>query len=139
MNFSDLFAQAITPVTLISGVGLLLLSMVNRYSHITSKARSLYKELKQNSNVTSKETVQTLLRRCTQLRNAIICLLMTVALSGSMIALLVIAQWTGLHLDILMWTVLLLAILFLLIALFLFARDFKVSLQALRIDLGKYD
>ena len=38
--FSGMLANSLTPITLISGVGLMLLCMVARYNHPTSTARS---------------------------------------------------------------------------------------------------
>jgi hypothetical protein len=136
MNIAEVFSQALAPITLISGVGLLLLSMVNRYSHITSKARSLYKETKRDSQLTSVESVNTLLRRCTRLRNAILSLLMTVALAGVLVVLMLLDTWLKWSMENAIWPILLMSVMFLLLGLFLFALDFKGSLQSLRNDLA---
>lgn len=40
-SFAALLIQSITPVTLISGVGLMLLCMTARYNHTTDRVRQL--------------------------------------------------------------------------------------------------
>ena len=39
--FADLLTNSLTPITLISGVGLMLLCMVARYNHTTDRVREL--------------------------------------------------------------------------------------------------
>ena len=43
-SFNELLASALAPITLISGVGLLMLSMSARYNHATSRIRLLMNE-----------------------------------------------------------------------------------------------
>ena len=43
-EFDPILQATLTPVALISGVGLLLLSMVNRYNHALDRTRQLLKE-----------------------------------------------------------------------------------------------
>ena len=40
-SFNELLASALAPITLISGVGLLMLSMSARYNHATSRIRQI--------------------------------------------------------------------------------------------------
>lgn len=42
-SFAALLTNSITPVTLISGVGLMLLCMTARYNHTTDRVRQLLK------------------------------------------------------------------------------------------------
>lgn len=42
--FNELLASALAPITLISGVGLLMLSMSARYNHATTRIRLLMNE-----------------------------------------------------------------------------------------------
>lgn len=45
-ELTRILQTAISPVALISGVGLLVLAMTNRFSHMTDRARALSKQLK---------------------------------------------------------------------------------------------
>ncbi len=47
VEFSATLSDALAPVTLISGVGLLLVSMSARYCHATSRIRQLLAERKE--------------------------------------------------------------------------------------------
>ena len=49
VEFSATLSDALAPVTLISGVGLLLVSMSARYCHATSRIRQLLAERKEES------------------------------------------------------------------------------------------
>ena len=40
-EFNSIVAQALTPITLISGVGILMLCMTARYNHATERIRQL--------------------------------------------------------------------------------------------------
>ena len=52
VEFSATLSDALAPVTLISGVGLLLVSMSARYCHATSRIRQLLAERKEESEDT---------------------------------------------------------------------------------------
>lgn len=136
MNSAEIFAQALTPITLISGVGLLLLSMVNRYNHLTTRARGLFKECKNDSQLSSPESVKRLLIRCKGIRDAILSLLMTVALAGLLVLLMVLERYLALSLAYVIWPILILSVSFLLLGIYWFAKDFKHSLIILRLDLS---
>lgn len=41
--FQEVLSSALTPITLISGVGMLILCMTNRYSHCMDRIRGLVK------------------------------------------------------------------------------------------------
>ena len=46
VTYAATLSNALTPITLISGVGLLLLAMSARYNHTTDRVRQLLKERK---------------------------------------------------------------------------------------------
>ena len=47
-ELTKILPTVLSPVILISGVGLLILAMANRFTHVTSLARSLSEEFNQN-------------------------------------------------------------------------------------------
>ena len=55
VEFSATLSDALAPVTLISGVGLLLVSMSARYCHATSRIRQLLNE-KKNPKISMKKS-----------------------------------------------------------------------------------
>ena len=56
VEFSATLSDALAPVTLISGVGLLLVSMSARYCHATSRIRQLLAERKKNPKISMKKS-----------------------------------------------------------------------------------
>ena len=55
-SFNELLASALAPITLISGVGLLMLSMSARYNHATSRIRLLMNARTSTMKSTSSST-----------------------------------------------------------------------------------
>lgn len=136
-DFVPVLQTAVGPVILISGVGLLLLSMTNRYGRVIDRARDLTKQLRA-SGVQDRHRfvaeIDILLRRASGLRAMITC----AAGSALSAAVLVGTLFLGvlLHWDAsLVVAVLFLASLGLLcLALLLFLFDLRVSLNALRME-----
>lgn len=52
--FQDMLVNALTPITLISGVGLLMLCMTTRYNHATDRIRQLIKNVRTAAGATSR-------------------------------------------------------------------------------------
>ena len=74
---------SISPCILISGAGLLLLSMTNRLSRPIERIRHLCDFIKshpQQDNASAKEQIAILYKRCEHLRAAIVCNTLTIAL-----------------------------------------------------------
>ena len=51
LSYAVTLSDALTPITLISGVGLLLLAMTARYNYTTDRVRALLKERRQKAPV----------------------------------------------------------------------------------------
>ncbi|MCS7283325.1 MAG: DUF2721 domain-containing protein [Anaerolineae bacterium] len=129
---------SISPVALISGVGLLLLMMTNRLGRVVDRARLLARE--RSTLATGHERlslqIQILLLRADLLRKAIVF----AAFSALFAAVLVITMFlAGLFRWGIAWLISLLFIACmgcLIISLVFFIRDLNHSLTALRIDVG---
>lgn len=143
MNLSDLIPilqSAIGPVILVSGVGLLLLSMTNRYGRVIDRARLLTREMRGLSEVRERsnlaDQLRVLLRRARIIRAAIAMAASSVLLA----ALLVIALFLEAMLRLpyaLPVAILFIACLSCLIgSLALFLADINLSLKALKVDVG---
>lgn len=130
---------AITPVILISGVGLLLLTMTNRFGRIIDRTRQLSRELRaaigeDNERIIAQLTI--LLRRARLARAAI-------ALAGFSVlcaAVLIIALFgvALLHLELAFFIsgLFVSCMLCLIASLIFFIADINISLAALRLEVG---
>jgi hypothetical protein len=132
---------SISPVALISGIGLLLLTMTNRLARTIDRSRLLSREMK---HATGEEQaiytaeINILYRRARLLQRAIACAAATAFLA----ALIVVCLFGGylFHLQPYRLVILLfaLSLVFLIVSLGLFLHDLTLALQAFKLDVGKY-
>jgi len=137
--FEKVLSAAVTPLVLISGVGLILLSLVNRYSHALDRTRQLHNTATENNELylRRQKQVSHMYRRCNILKNSIGFLVLSVACSGIIILLSVIQLVTGVNFDNFKTAFLFTGILTLVISILLFFLDIRLSMNALYIELGK--
>jgi hypothetical protein len=130
---------AIGPVILISGVGLLLLSMTNRLGRAIDRARILRGEWSQAEPAVQKRThaqLQILWRRSDTLRKSIILASLSLLLAACLIITLFAAallRWDAGGVIILLFTGCLAALIG---SLLLFIWDVNQALAALRLELA---
>lgn len=131
--------MAIGPVILISGVGLLLLSMTNRFGRVVDRARALHlasHSMQQPDHSRRNAQLQILHRRADLLRRAIILALVSILLAALLIVALFFAALLRLDSG---WPVLLLFIgclAALIGSLIAFIGDINQSLLALKMESG---
>jgi hypothetical protein len=155
MRFSELIPviqMAVGPVILISGVGLLLLSMTNRFARVIDRSRALAAALRDlpqnNAHATTQTTasrerlalqLQMLRRRANLLRTSITLATISVLLA----ALLVITIFITALLQsdsALAVIIFFLACMFLLIlSLIFFLQDLNLSLEAMKLDVAELE
>jgi hypothetical protein len=129
---------AVGPVILISGVGLLLLSMTNRLGRAIDRARILRGEWTQAEPAVQKRThaqLQILWRRADTLRKSIILASLSLLLAACLIITLFAAallRWDAGGVIVCLFTGCLAA---LIVSLVLFIWDVNQSLAALRLEL----
>jgi Protein of unknown function (DUF2721) len=137
-QFVSAFQTVISPVVLISGIGMLVLSMTNRYSHGTNRVRALADEWKRG-DVAARERlvpqIRLLERRLHSLRNAISLAVGSVLLVALLIITLLAGYLAGTSFRALIVVLFGLSLLFLVVSLVLFVRDTGESLAALRHEL----
>lgn len=132
---------AISPVVLVSGIGLLILSMTNRFAHTTDRIRILLKslhddtEFDQQSYHRLKSQIRILYRR-----SRILLLSISLALGSILfVSLLVTALFTTFFVNIdLQGTVIMLfavSLLCLVASIVLFIQDMSLALKALTEEL----
>ena len=142
MQFNELMSilqAAVSPVILISGVGLLLLSMTNRFGRVLDRSRQLG-DAQRNALPQERKRLglqlEILIRRARLLRSAIGFATLSVLVAAILVITLFLTAF--LHVEV----VLLSAILFiaclvsLIISLLAFLQDINLSLAALKLELG---
>ncbi|MBC8478585.1 DUF2721 domain-containing protein [bacterium] len=144
MRVEDLTAilqLSITPVALISGVGLLLLSMTNRLARTIDISRNLDRELQQaapENLVPIQVQIRILYNRSRYLRCAI-SLALTSILFASLIIFCLFAisylQWQLNHLVMSFWG---LGIICLVLSIIYFIHDITLTLRALKLNLQQH-
>jgi hypothetical protein len=130
---------AIGPVILISGVGLLLLTMTNRLGRTIDRARILYEKLRSEALAEQDRTraqLRILQRRASIIRLAIILATVSILLAALLIISLFFAALLRLDVG---WLIMLSfsgCLLALIGSLLTFIRDVNQSLLALKLELG---
>lgn len=131
---------AIGPVILISGVGLLLLTMTNRLGRVIDRSRILSSELRQADEADRapmRSQLDILSRRARLIQLAISLASISVLLASILVIVLFLTalfQWEDAWLITALFIGCMLALIGSLIA---FIRDINLSLVALRLELGE--
>ena len=131
---------AIGPVVLISGVGLLLLSMTNRLGRTIDRTRALSRELRAqppNAREPLVEQLKILSRRALLMRRAIILASVSALFAGTLIIVLFLFSLFDFGIAWLVGVLFICCMLCLIVSLVLFIMDVNQSLVAVRLDLGE--
>ena len=129
VEFSATLSDALAPVTLISGVGLLLVSMSARYCHATSRIRQLLAERKEESEDFHEEIDQS--KRASLLKTGILTLMISAAFSSLQVLVIVIERLFSLDLSLMKSTMLLASVIFIVISSCIYVSEVQVSVKAL--------
>lgn len=130
--------DAIGPVILISGVGLLLLTMTNRLGRAIDRARQLKNELAARNGHAREQTlaqVAVLYRRAGIIRLSIILAASSAALAAGLMVVLFLNGLLQTSLDLLIGVLFIACLGALLGSLVAFICDINLSLQALKLEL----
>ena len=129
---------AVGPVILISGVGLLLLSMTNRFGRLIDRSRQLAHELRtagEEERVGLVAQVRILTARAQIVRLAIALAATSILLASLLIILLFLAALLGLDVAVLLSLVFIACMACLIASLVLFLRDINFSLHAFKLEI----
>lgn len=136
------FLQAcITPVAMISGVGLLLLTITNRMARTIDRTRQLINELDKEGCLRYEEKFQEVkifIQRSQLLRTSIAFIMIGMISSCLIIPLLFIMSFTPIDLRMLGYTFFLVSIASMLTAFVYFFRDVLWSLKAIKLEAKDY-
>jgi hypothetical protein len=131
--------MAIGPVILISGVGLLLLTLTNRYGRTIDRSRQLMGDLRECSEADRQRLqgqVEILYRRARLLRLSILLAGVSVLLASLLIIVLFLTAWWKLEVGLLLSLLFAACMVSLIGSLAAFIRDINLSLGALKLELG---
>ena len=140
-SFIHFLQACITPVALISGVGLLLLTITNRLGRTIDRTRRLVDELNAGGGRKAREKeneIRILYRRSRYLRISIGTMVISVISSSLIIPLLFFMTLMDLDLRIIGYPLFVLSILSILISLIYFFMDVRLSLHALKLEVRVY-
>ena len=136
--FIHFLQSSITPVALISGVGLILLSLTNRLARTIDRSRQLISELRDSDalrKITIQKELEILHRRNRYLKSAMGGISFSILTSSLMIPALLIMNLTSVDLNIIGSLLLVLSVGGIISAsIFLFA-DVSLTLKALEIEM----
>jgi len=138
--FTKLLQLSISPIVVISAVGLLLLSVTNRLGRAIDRARALVKELDEGGGNTgeSRGQLRVIVRRCGLLRFSISLIIGSIFASCMMILLLFALIFWGAPVEVAILTVFGLNIACLLGSVLGFLADIWLSLSALKIVVARH-
>ena len=131
---------AVSPVVLISGVGLLLLTMTNRLGRIVDRARSLAMRLKDAGSEDPEPLhaqLAILSQRAKMLRRSIALAAFCVLFAALLVISLFVASLAGVDLPWLSAVFFILSLLCLIASLVEFILDVNRSLEATALEVGK--
>jgi hypothetical protein len=130
---------AIGPVILISGVGLLLLSLTNRFGRAVDRSRALGKEVRQVDQSERRrltDQVQILYRRAKVIRLSIIMAASSLLLTAVLIIVLFVSALARLEAGMVIILIFICCMASLIVSLIAFIRDIQLSLMALKLELA---
>ena len=130
---------AIGPVILISGVGLLLLTLTNRYGSTIDRSRQLARELRELAGADRARLegqIEILYRRAHMIRLSILLAGVSVLLASVLVIVLFLTALWKLEVGLLISLLFIACMVSLSGSLVAFIRDINLSLGALKLELG---
>jgi len=139
---TKILQTAISPVVLVSGVGLLVLSMTNRFARTTDRARALAREIEEKNIATDdvnnlKAQIGILYKRSKILMFSISFAIASIFFVSLLIIALFSASLLGLHINIIITIFFVLSLISLTISLVLFIKEISLSLKALKLEINE--
>lgn len=136
-EFNQSLALALGPITLISGVGLLMICMTNRYNHATNRIRQLMKKRREDTSQALlpiiDEEIDLLYMRASLLRRGMLSVALSALLTALLVAVSVGSRFLGINLMVLESVILVAATLLIVLSALLFSSEISISLKALNL------
>ena len=134
VEYHQMLTTALPPITLISGVGLLLLAMTARYNHSTNRVRQLLRERNAIAPREDKDlnhAIELIFERAALLRKSILTVVLSATFSGLQVLTGIIVCFLCLNLDPIKLGFLLISIGFLLASTIYFVKEVSLSTKAI--------
>jgi hypothetical protein len=141
LPFLHFLQSCLTPVALISGVGLLLLTITNRLGRTIDRIRHLVNELDNTNTLRRNEKqdeIKILFKRGRYLQNSIIYIVISIISSGFLIPVIFTMHLFGFDLYNLGYILFFISILAILISSVYFFLDIILTLHALKLEAKDY-
>jgi polyferredoxin len=141
LNFIKFLQACITPVALISGIGLLLLTVTNRLGRTIDRTRHLVDEMGKpevRNKKEKKNEIKILYRRSRYLRLSIGAMVISVISSSLIIPVLFFMTLFTIDLRIIGYSLFVLSILTILVSSIYFFIDVRLSLHALKLEVREH-
>ena len=131
-SLTRLLQTSISPVALVSGVGVLILSQTNRFSRVTDRLRELADERRGNAQPQPNinQQISIFLQRARILRLAVGAALLCVLLASTMVLVIFATAVLDLGEQLLVLLLFALSLVSLIFSLLLFLWDMQLSLKA---------
>ena len=132
---------SISPIVLISGVGLLLLSLTNRLGRVIDRIRLIVNELEKSGDenfVYKKRQLPILNKRSKILRSSIISVLFSILFSSLMILLLFLTHFKEVNIEYIFIIFFFISIIGLILSVILLILDILLTLKALKFQITPY-
>ena len=139
-EFGPILHAALAPIALISGVGLLLLSLVNRYNQAISRVRQLLKEESRSDEKTQRKlerSVAIIYQRCQLIRKAILCMASSIVATGALVLTTVLEGLFRFEWYFGKAMLLIVSVSLIVVAAVMFVVEVTYSLHALALELEK--
>ena len=130
---------AVGPVILISGVGLLLLSLTNRFGRAVDRTRQLLREMRAASGEDRKRLagqVENLYQRAKLIQRAIVFSTVSLLFAAVLIITLFFTALMKLELAVVISLLFICCLASLIVSLIAFIMDIRLSLRALKLEMG---
>ena len=130
-SLAKILQASISPMALISGVGLLILSFTNRFSRVADRLRELA-EHSGTRTKTQQEQIRIFEARAELLRQSITCAVGSVLMTSVLVLVLFVVAVLNLKAELVVFALFSCSLLLLIASLVLFLRDMSWSLKALK-------
>ncbi len=140
LEYASTLANALTPITLISGVGLLLMAMSARYTHTVDRVRQLLKDRQKylpHRDPKLERSITLIYERAHLLKNAILSVTISAALSGSLVLVTIAEHFLDIDLEVWKSVILLTAVVFIVVSTMFLVLEVHLSLRALAMTIRK--
>lgn len=134
VEFNQVLATTLTPITLISGVGVLTICMTNRYNHATNRIRQLMAKRETPAaqfEPDIEHEIDIIFMRASLLRRALLSVCLSTVFTALLVAVSVGSRFLDINLSVIEGIALVAAIALIVGSVLLFSAELNLSLKAL--------